>query len=61
MPLSCLFFYSFVKIGDVRDIQRELKAQDLPIEPEADETTTGPASFIVTDPAGNPILFDQHV
>jgi lactoylglutathione lyase len=28
---------------------------------EADETTTGPASFVVTDPDGNPILIDQHV
>jgi hypothetical protein len=28
---------------------------------EADESTTGPASFIVVDPDGNPVLFDQHV
>ena len=28
---------------------------------EADETTTGPASFVVVDPDGNPILVDQHV
>ena len=46
---------------DVRDIQRELKAQGLTIESEADESTTGPASFIVIDPDGNPILIDQHV
>ena len=46
---------------DVRDLQRELKAQGLNIENEADESTTGPASFIVIDPDGNPILFDQHV
>ncbi len=46
---------------DVRDLQRELKAQGLNIENEADESTTGPASFIVIDPDGNPILIDQHV
>jgi hypothetical protein len=28
---------------------------------EADESTKGPASFMVVDPDGNPILFDQHV
>jgi lactoylglutathione lyase len=27
---------------------------------EADETTTGPASFIAVDPDGNPIFVDQH-
>ena len=46
---------------DVRDLQRELKARDLKFESEADESTTGPASFIVVDPDGNPILIDQHV
>jgi catechol 2,3-dioxygenase-like lactoylglutathione lyase family enzyme len=46
---------------DVRDLQRELKARGLDIENEADESTTGPASFIVIDPDGNPILIDQHV
>ena len=46
---------------DVRDLQRELKAQGLNIETEADESTTGPASFMVIDPDGNPILIDQHV
>jgi lactoylglutathione lyase len=46
---------------DVRDLQRELKARGLEIEQETDESTTGPASFIVIDPDGNPIMFDQHV
>jgi catechol 2,3-dioxygenase-like lactoylglutathione lyase family enzyme len=46
---------------DVRDLQRELKAQGLNIENEADESTTGPESFIIIDPDGNPILIDQHV
>ena len=46
---------------DVRDLQRELKARGVKFESEADESTTGPASFIVVDPDGNPILIDQHV
>ena len=47
--------------ADIRDLQREFKAQGLKIENEIDENTTGPASFIINDPDGNPILFDQHV
>ena len=46
---------------DVREIQRRLKAQGVQLQTEADEHTTGPASFIVVDPDGNPILVDQHV
>jgi lactoylglutathione lyase len=45
---------------DVRELQRELKAQGIAFVVEADEATTGPASFIVTDPDGNPVLVDQH-
>ena len=46
---------------DVRELQRQLKAQGVQLQQEADESTTGPASFIAEDPDGNPILFDQHV
>ncbi len=46
---------------DVRDLQRKLKEQGVKIENEADESTIGPASFVVVDPDGNPILIDQHV
>ncbi|MFZ4509002.1 MAG: VOC family protein [Fimbriimonas sp.] len=46
---------------DVRELQRQLRAQVVTFESEADETTTGPASFIVVDPDGNPILVDQHI
>ena len=46
---------------DVRDLQRELKAQGITIETEADENTVGPASFIIIDPDGNPVLIDQHI
>ena len=46
---------------DVRELQRELKARGTQFVSEADEGTTGPASFIVVDPDGNPVLVDQHV
>ena len=46
---------------DVRELQRQLKAQGITFQTEADESTTGPASFIAVDPDGNPILVDQHV
>ena len=46
---------------DVREIQRRLKAQGITIDNAADEKSSGPASFVVEDPDGNRILFDQHV
>ncbi len=46
---------------DVRELQRQLKAAGVPFVQDADESTTGPASFIVVDPDGNPIIVDQHV
>ena len=46
---------------DVREIQRRLKEAGARFEQEADESTTGPASFLVVDPDGNQVLFDQHV
>lgn len=46
---------------DVRDLQRQLKAAGLAFAMEADESTTGPASFMVVDPDGNQVLVDQHV
>jgi len=45
---------------DVRELQKALKAQGVKFSSEADESTTGPASFVVEDPDGNPILVDQH-
>ena len=45
---------------DVRELQRQLKAAGLELTSEADESTTGPASFTVVDPDGNTILVDQH-
>jgi catechol 2,3-dioxygenase-like lactoylglutathione lyase family enzyme len=46
---------------DVREIQRQLKAQGVELVTEADESTTGPAHLVIVDPDGNPILLDQHV
>ena len=46
---------------DVRELQRQLKERGLELVSEADEGTTGPASFMLVDPDGNPILFDQHI
>jgi catechol 2,3-dioxygenase-like lactoylglutathione lyase family enzyme len=46
---------------DVRDLQRTLKAQGIALISEADEASTGPASFVLEDPDGNQILVDQHV
>ena len=45
---------------DVRDLQKQLKSNGLTLTSEADESTTGPASFTVADPDGNTILIDQH-
>jgi len=38
-------------------LQRQLKAQGIQFQVQADESTTGPASFVAADP----ILVDQHV
>ena len=46
---------------DIRELQRHLRAQGVQFEQAADESTTGPGSFVTADPDGNPILFDQHV
>ncbi len=46
---------------DIRELQRQLKGQGVSMISEADEATTGPASFMIADPDGNTILVDQHV
>lgn len=45
---------------DVRVLQRTLKERGVTFVTEADETTSGPAHFVVEDPDGNPIMVDQH-
>ncbi|MEO6530041.1 MAG: VOC family protein [Specibacter sp.] len=46
---------------DVRDIQQQLKNSGVELLSEADLETTGPASFMLLDPDGNPIIVDQHI
>jgi catechol 2,3-dioxygenase-like lactoylglutathione lyase family enzyme len=45
---------------DVRALQRTLRERGVEVVSEVDESGSGPGSFIVVDPDGNPILFDQH-
>ncbi|MDT7832898.1 VOC family protein [Flavobacteriaceae bacterium S356] len=46
---------------DVRDIQKHLKSKGVSFSSEADESTSGPGSFVVLDPDGNAVLVDQHI
>ena len=49
------------QFDDVREIQNQLKSKSIKLDTEANETTTGPASLMLTDPDGNVVLIDQHV
>ena len=49
------------KFKDVREIQATLKEREIPFVLEADPKSEGVASFMIADPDGNQILFDQHV
>ena len=49
------------KFTDVRELQRQLKASGVTLTVEADESSAGPAHFMLADPDGNMILVDQHV
>ena len=49
------------EFDDVRAIQKALKTKGLELVREADEEAQGPASMVLIDPDGNPILIDQHV
>ncbi len=46
---------------DIRELQRQLKAQGMAFVAEVDEAGAGPGSFVLEDPDGNPIIIDQHV
>ncbi len=46
---------------DVRELQRQLKESGVELISEVDENSTGPGSFMLLDPDGNPLLVDQHV
>ena len=52
---------TLAEFTDVRELQRRLKAAGIELASEADESTEGPANFMVIDPDGNPIYIDQHV
>ena len=45
---------------DVRDLQKQIRSSGVELASEVDESSSGPASFVITDPDGNAILFDQH-
>ncbi len=47
--------------NDVREVQKHLKDNGITLQTEIKENTTGPGSFVVIDPDGNPVLIDQHV
>lgn len=49
------------QFDDVRTIQKHLKDKNIKLETEADESSSGPASFVVLDPDGNAVLIDQHI
>ena len=46
---------------DVREIQKRLEASGVKLTTKADPASTGPASLVMVDPDGNPVLIDQHV
>ncbi|MEU6312850.1 VOC family protein [Streptomyces sp. NPDC047014] len=46
---------------DVRELQRELRESGVTFLMQTDEEGSGPGSFLVVDPDGNPVLVDQHV
>lgn len=51
-----------LEFTDVHELQRRVRAQGIePVTPIDEAVKTGPASFIIADPDGNPILFDRHV
>lgn len=52
---------SLVEFVDIRDIQNRLKEYGLEFEYEIEAESSGPAHFMIVDPDGNQILFDQHV
>ena len=46
---------------DIRELQKQLKAAGMAFSEEADQDGSGPDSFVLIDPDGNPVLVDQHV
>lgn len=52
---------SLDEFEDVREIQAKLEERGLELTSKADPSGDGPASLVLVDPDGNPILVDQHV
>ncbi len=48
------------KFTDIRVIQKDLSDNGIKIINEVNDIGNGPGSFVIEDPDGNPILFDQH-
>jgi lactoylglutathione lyase len=46
---------------DVGELQRQIKSRGVELLSEADENTSGPASFMIVDPDANTIMVDQHI
>lgn len=46
---------------DVRALQQRLQDAGIAFEQQADTDSSGPASFVIVDPDGNPVLVDQHI
>lgn len=46
---------------DVRDLQQQLEADGVELQSRVEANSSGPGSFTLIDPDGNPILVDQHV
>ncbi len=45
---------------DVRKLHAQLSGKGIVTEQESLEGDSGPGSFVIVDPDGNPILIDQH-
>jgi lactoylglutathione lyase len=45
---------------DVRVLQERFRENGIEFVEEVDISTNGPGYFVIIDPDGNPILFDQH-
>ena len=48
------------EFDDIRKIQKVISDKGIQLETKIDESTSGPASLMFTDPDGNMILIDQH-
>ena len=47
--------------ADIRELHRSMKGKMIETEQESLDGDSGPGSFVMIDPDGNPILIDQHI